>query len=98
MANEYARSILAEKEGLALNRKGILTASSGKNRTLLEAIRAVAGTSNGKGFEAGKALAIQRTSAKRPYQLLIVPTRSSRLTFSYEKPVAIIFISDPERH
>lgn len=98
LANECARGILGQNDGLSLSRNSVLAATTLQNKRLTALITKAAETGNGRGFHAGGNLSIQRPSGKRPYHLVVSPTHSKVLAASWEKPAAIIFVTDPEAH
>ena len=98
LANEYARTVLAQNDGLSLSRHGILEAGNRQNKSLALFLAKAAKTAKGSGFHAGGNLTIERRSGKRPYHCLISPTHSTTLTAGSEKPAAVIFLTDPEVH
>lgn len=96
LANEYARKIINENDGLSIARDGILTASRTQKALLNLAISEAAKTSVGCGLHPGHIVNIERPSGKRSYHVIVNATHSAVLAVNSVKPAAIIFITDPE--
>lgn len=94
--NRRARQIIGQKDGLTLGRGGFELAAGWQNYLLNKLIGDCCATSFRRGSAAGDVLAIQRTSGKLAYQLLISPIRFTPLVTGSREPAAILFISDPE--
>ncbi len=94
--NRSAASILKTRDGLA-REKGFVKASrrqenAGLQTLLADAIAQGLRTKMGSGGE----LLVSRPSMRRPLALLVVPICSEQLDFGARRPVAAIFVRDPE--
>lgn len=96
-ANEAANRILSQNDGLSLSRSGLIIARGTSGKKLAELISLASITSAGNGMHSGGVLGVERHSGRRPYFVLVTPTRSSAFSFSKELPGAIVFVSDPEQ-
>ena len=97
--NRRAEELLGLQDGLVLNGAEIGTAS-GKETAELRNLIGRAGGGDG-GADPGGSMTISRPSQKRPYSVLVMPVRVGDLGYAVEaeaaRPVAAMFISDPER-
>lgn len=93
--NREAGVILARADGLSIHHKYLSAASPVENGELEKLIRAAIATSEGHGAQAGAPLCVSRPSLARSLSLLVAPIRMEHAFV--QKPVAVVFISDPER-
>ncbi len=87
-ANRPAQEISSLKDGLEFNREFLQTALPQKTSALRNMIAA------------GRApvfLSLSRPSGKRPLSVLIRSLSQDRDASSSERPVAVVFVSDPDR-
>lgn len=97
-ANRTAEMLLAQRDGLSLDRDGNPRANRSDERLELERLiaAAMANDTINQG-ELGGVLTIGRPSGKRPYALTVAPFRvPSFEAFLKPRPAAAVFISDPE--
>jgi DNA-binding CsgD family transcriptional regulator len=97
-ANAYAHKIISQDDGLIIDRGGVIAARFPHEGELAALITSAAKTADGVGLHAGGGLAITRPSGKRSYIVSVVPTHSTVLTFTSQKPAAILFVTDPTEH
>jgi DNA-binding CsgD family transcriptional regulator len=94
-ANRAARSVVAQRDGLAITADGLTAAAPHQRLALRSLVDDAVRTSRGEGAGAGGAMSISRRSLKRPYAVLVAPLP---LAPDAEGPsgLASVFISDPE--
>jgi DNA-binding CsgD family transcriptional regulator len=93
--NQEAEIILKRADGLCIRNKFLSAASPAENADLQGLIRAAIATSEGDGSATNAPLSVSRPSLLRPLTLLIAPIRMQHAFV--QKPVAVVFVSDPER-
>ena len=97
VANQRAREILRECDGLTCDR-GVLRAARGQESTeLMKMIGGAAKTSARTGLSSGGVLVLGRPSGKRAFQLTISPMPVLDERGLANQPLAVVFIVDPER-
>jgi DNA-binding CsgD family transcriptional regulator/PAS domain-containing protein len=94
-ANRTARSIVAQRDGLAIQADGLSAASYTDRLKLRSLIAQALRTASGEGSGAGGAMTVARPSLKRPFQLLATPLRVA-LGPGDGLGLATVFVSDPE--
>ena len=72
-ANNQARALLANQDGLALNEQSLECSDPGTQQRLSEAVGMVIAKAAEGEIEAGRAIAIKRPSGGRDYSLLVSP-------------------------
>jgi PAS domain-containing protein len=97
-ANRSAETLLAQTDGLILDRYGNPRANRPGERSDLERLIAAAvATNTSVEGSLGGVLPIGRPSGRRPYVLTIAPFRLPKFeAFLKPRPAAAIFITDPE--
>jgi DNA-binding CsgD family transcriptional regulator len=95
--NRAAGSVVAAKDGLAIEREGLRAASSPETARLRALVGQAVGAGSGGGFGSGGTMTVSRPSAKRPYALFVTPLRSKESLFGAGGASAAVFITDPER-
>jgi DNA-binding CsgD family transcriptional regulator len=93
--NQEAEIILKRADGLSIRNKFLCAASPAENADLQGLIRAAIATSEGDGSVTSAPLSVSRPSLLRSLTLLIAPIRMEHAFV--QKPVAVVFVSDPER-
>lgn len=97
-SNRSAEVLLAQRDGLWLDRAGCLNAVRTDERSELG--RLIAATAVGGGSSetrTGGTLAVTRISGRRPYTLTVAPFRFSTLEFSTRPAVrAVVFLNNPD--
>lgn len=96
--NRRAEALAGLRDGLVLNGAEIAAASAKETAELRELVsRARVGD---RGGDPGGSMTISRPSQKRPYSVLVTPIRVGDLDYAVDagpaRPVAAVFISDPE--
>ncbi|MCP3728067.1 helix-turn-helix transcriptional regulator [Paraburkholderia sp. CNPSo 3272] len=96
-ANRVAEEFLSSADGIGSGPLGLFAMTT----TLTNSLRSLVAraTAVGKDPPTGSALALSRTSMKRPYQALISPLAvdAARARGVSRKPAALILVVDPER-
>jgi DNA-binding CsgD family transcriptional regulator len=90
-ANEMARCILAQGDGLSVASDGVITCDQ---HDLLRGY--LGGAENSHGRSVQNVLPVGRPSGKRPFVLVVSPVRYSRSTFREDRPTVILLVSDPD--
>ena len=93
--NQEAEMILKRADGLYVRNKFLSVANPAENADLQGFIRAAIATSEGDGSVTSAPLSVSRPSLLRSLTLLIAPIRMQHAFV--QKPVAVVFVSDPER-
>lgn len=94
--NRVAERIVAEGDGLWVDREGLAAASPRVTRELRRLIAGASAAARGEGTAAGGVLALDRPSGARELALLIAPL-AREPGVSGRWPAAIVFVSDPEQ-
>jgi DNA-binding CsgD family transcriptional regulator len=95
--NETAAAVLAGQKGLRVTSRGLVAEIPSENQRLQRLIRGAITTGTGKGLDSGGAILIAPGGLKRSLQVLVVPLRTRAVQIGKDVPVAVIFISDPDR-
>jgi DNA-binding CsgD family transcriptional regulator/PAS domain-containing protein len=95
LANEGARSILSQGQGLCLKNLKLIAQSQHEAATLRDLIAKAIATAEFKSIGGGGAMPVLR-AGKKPLQLLVSPLRSEGAALPGRGVVAV-FLSDPER-
>lgn len=96
-ANTAAEQIVRDDDGIGISRCGQLKATSSEDSArLARLILGAANPTDGTLDRMEAILSVQRPSARRPYNLLIVPLRPSRFAVQFGEGFVAIFVSDPE--
>jgi DNA-binding CsgD family transcriptional regulator len=93
LANHVAEAILAEKDGLLFEQKGLSAENAEESARLTGAIRQAALTSEGKGASAGGMFFVSRR-CRPPLELRISPIRNSQVDGA-RRTAAVVLITDP---
>jgi len=96
LVNRSAKAILARNDGLNMKYDGLHAADSVQYRDLRTMISKSAMTSSRKGLCPGGEMATSRPSFSRPFSVLVTPIGNDSLFSIPERPVAAVFITDPE--
>jgi len=95
--NRSAEAIVAQRDGLALGRGGLIATHPAEARTLGRLVAGAAATGAGAGADAGGTLAVTRPSGRRSYTVLVAPLRLKTFALAPELPAAVVFVSDADR-
>lgn len=95
-ANQAARKILDQRDGLSLEGGMIRAARSDETLQLRQLIGRAINLTFRRGFDPAGAMRLPRPSLKRDLAVLAAPLTLGQAFLSPERPVAVIFISDPE--
>lgn len=93
--NSSAEKIINQKDGIHIQ-NGCLTAERTNAIVLRKLIAEAIHTSEGKGFESGGEMHVDRHSTLRPYFVSVTPFFCKSTEFPCDEACAIIFIQDPE--
>jgi len=93
--NKAGRSIVRQRDGLALVNDGLEARVSSERLKLRTLISRAVMASKGETLRATTAISISRPSMKQPLSVLVTPLRLS--VNHGDVPVATVFVSDPER-
>lgn len=97
MANRSFEQILATRDGLELSSDGVLRAQGECGPALSELLqRASRGVTVGKGLKQDTAVAVIRSSGKRPLTLQVRPATGRLPAEEGEGPSVLVFVLDPE--
>lgn len=94
--NKAAVAVFSAQTALRVTTRGLVARIPSENHRLQQLIRGAVNTGNGKGIDAGGTMTITR-ELKRSLQLLILPLRSRAVQIGNDVPVAMVFVSDPDR-
>jgi DNA-binding CsgD family transcriptional regulator/PAS domain-containing protein len=94
--NEAAAAILAGQSALRVTSRGLVAAIPSENQRLRRLIRGAISTGGGRGLNAGGSILISR-ELKRGLHVLVAPLRTRGVQIGNDVPVAVVFVSDPER-
>jgi DNA-binding CsgD family transcriptional regulator len=95
--NRSARQFLDQKDGLSLDRTGLVATRAAWTSKLVAAIADAALVSKGKSITGGGAIAIPRPSGKRPLSLLLIPASAESMFWETRRPSVIAFLTDPDQ-
>jgi DNA-binding CsgD family transcriptional regulator len=97
LMNRTAQTIIAEKDGLILERRQLRAAFPKESSTLARLIDGAIQQAERRAGEPGGMLLVSRPlSKRRPLHLLVTPIRVRDGLFLLTKPAAAAFITDPE--
>jgi DNA-binding CsgD family transcriptional regulator len=96
-ANGSARSMLAESDGLSVDRGVLRAARARDTNILMNMIGGAAETTVGRSALSGGVLLLGRPSGRRALQLIVSPLSARTDAFPEKRLGAIVFINDPER-
>lgn len=97
-SNQNAELILAQQDGLFVNRQRDLQAAhANDNAQLRQMIGSAGEPASLLPAQAGGLFQLNRPSGLRPLSLLIAPLNREISPFNYHQPSVLIFISDPEQ-
>jgi DNA-binding CsgD family transcriptional regulator len=94
-ANRMARTIAAQRDGLAVTRDGLVASSLSERTRLRTLIDGAVCTARGEGIGSGGAMRVTRPSLKRPFLAVVAPL-SFALDHGQPSGLATVFLSDPE--
>jgi len=94
--NRAAERILKKKDGLCWSENGISAIHAGEATHLRSLISGAKSTAAGKGALGAGSLAISRSSADRPYSVMVAPLRPTPASPLTQTPRVALFISNPE--
>jgi DNA-binding CsgD family transcriptional regulator len=95
--NGHAERLLAEDDGIALGKVGLLAQRPSESAHLHKLVSRAVATRFGSGMEPAGVMSISRPSGRRAYQLLITPLRIEERWPGVEQPVVAVIITDPDR-
>ena len=95
--NTCAKAMVAEADGLAVDRSGVRADSRQETATLRALIRAAADAGNGENGDASGALSLSRPSMRRPFWALVTSLRGHLADEEATPAIVALFVSDPER-
>jgi DNA-binding CsgD family transcriptional regulator/PAS domain-containing protein len=95
-ANRQAEAMAGAGDGLCLGPEGLTALRASDNVRLQQLIGNAIATGLGAGAGTGGAMAVPRPSGKQPYALTVAPLAGREALFSFLRPAAIVFLSDPE--
>lgn len=93
-ANSVAERILSDSDGLELNSDGTLSATLESNGSLRESIARVAGLKADDAGTAHRALAVRRSSGKRPLTLFLRAASEENSRAAQLQPAVLVLIQD----
>jgi DNA-binding CsgD family transcriptional regulator len=91
MMSQRARSILEENDGISISDGYVCAARQEETKTILRLI-----TATPPGDSNQSILALSRPSGRRSLSVVVTPYNSRKYFFQFDKPAAMLFISDPE--
>jgi DNA-binding CsgD family transcriptional regulator len=94
-ANGGARELLAEHDGLNLDKDGFLTAATSEQTARLATWISKVCESNGEG--PGEAILLPDPNGRRPLEVLCARVASDHLLAFSEQPLVLLFVTDPEQ-
>lgn len=98
LSNTTAQRIIAECDGLSLDREGQLCAATAdETASIRKLIGSACSHRNGNGGGSGGALQIYRPSERRPYVLSVSHLRLRQFALIGRRPSAVIFVTDADR-
>jgi DNA-binding CsgD family transcriptional regulator len=96
-ANRGASDMAGAGDGFALSREGPSAQTARDTDRLRGLIQEAVRTTQGRGFQPGGAMRLERPSGKRPYEVLVTPIAADRLYIGSRHAAALLFVTDPER-
>lgn len=97
LVNLAASAIFASEKALRLTPQGLVASIPFENSQLNALVQGAINTGNGNGLHSGGAIAITRDGLRPSLQVLVTPLRTKMVHLGKNVPVALIFVSDPER-
>jgi DNA-binding CsgD family transcriptional regulator/PAS domain-containing protein len=97
-ANRSAEALLRLQDGLLTANERLRASVPTESTRLMDLIRGVTLTSEGKGLLAGGSITISRQSARTPLAVTVAPVRLNLLTLTPRTAAAVIFIADREQY
>ena len=94
-ANQAARAIVAQQDGLTIASDGLIAAAREDRRRLRSLLDESTRTTSGEGFGSGGVMTVARPSMKRPFLVLVAPLKLA-LDGESSFGMSTVFISDPE--
>ena len=95
--NKQSETILAQRDGLLLNRDGLACARPREANLLRCLVAQACGTGAGRELLPGGTLHVTRWPPRRPLSVLVSPLRVRSFALASPSPAAVVFIGDPER-
>jgi DNA-binding CsgD family transcriptional regulator len=95
--NKQSETLLAQGDGLLLNRDGLSCARPTEATVLRCLVAQACGTGQGRGLSPGGTLNVTRRPPRRPLSVLVTPLRTRSFALASPSPAAVVFIGDPER-
>jgi DNA-binding CsgD family transcriptional regulator/PAS domain-containing protein len=96
-SNRSAAEILRSADGLSAVADRLVASAAGDQATLARMVFDVTRTGQRRGLAAGGALLLARPSGKRALSLLLAPLGDNPFQLGTRVPVAMVFLSDPDR-
>jgi DNA-binding CsgD family transcriptional regulator len=94
--NEAAQSTLAERDGLTVDRGMLCAPRPRDTKQLRNLIGGAAATSAREGLLSGGLMLLGRPSGRRALQVIVAPAPPREEVQSFERPCAVVFVTDPE--
>jgi DNA-binding CsgD family transcriptional regulator len=94
--NRCGEYLLAQADGLSLDRECLRGATAAATRLLRNAIVQAVRTAEGAGSSPGGRLTMIRPSGSRPYSIVVTPVRSHPYSIQREAVRCVIFVTDPD--
>lgn len=94
--NRSAQCVVNQNDGLRIKDRCLAAQAGNARRELPVMIAAASRTASGHGFSAGGAIAVERPSGKRAFNLLVVPASRDMFSGDGVAPAVIVFVIDPE--
>jgi DNA-binding CsgD family transcriptional regulator len=96
--NESGRAIVAEHDGLTLDRDGLVPLRTSDRETLRRAIAEASGTAGAGTVRTGQALRIGRPSLRRDLEAFVIPLATEPpVLVDLAAAAVVVFVADPER-
>ncbi len=95
-ANRVAEEVTGCLDGLFIKHGQLAASAASDSRKLRGLIEKAAATGEGNGREPGGCVQISRPSLRRALTLSVTPLAAARFACGSRRPVAAVFISDPE--
>lgn len=95
--NKQSETVLAQRDGLLLNRHGLACDRPGEGNVLRCLVAQACGTGAGRELLPGGTLHVTRRPPRRPLSVLVSPLRVRSFALASPSPAAVVFIGDPER-
>jgi DNA-binding CsgD family transcriptional regulator len=95
--NEQAGDLFQQQRYVRLTPNGIHVTRPSEHKQLAGLIQGAIETGTGRSCHPGGTMNLSRGDSQRPLQVLVSPLRSEAVFLGKARPVAIIFITDPDR-